>query len=49
MYEITIWDGEVEVTWMVMADDRKTAIAKAKKEHYITKRSMPLEIHSHKI
>lgn len=49
MYQVIIWDGEIEVVWNVIAADRKTAVARAKKDHFEVKGRRPLEVHSHKI
>ena len=43
-WEVKIWDGEVETSWNVIAENREKAIVKAKKEHFILKHGKPLQI-----
>ena len=49
-YKVTIWDGEIEVTWnIIAADSRENAIRRARVAHFEKYRRGAEEIHTHKM
>ena len=34
-WKVILWDGEIQVTWNILAEDRRTAIQKARIKHRI--------------